>query len=92
MRIKKRLLKKWALYASLKSSRSQKSSNGERFTQVQFLGQRSTDKGTFFHNRRDDRFHKDGYRLYGYALESSFFREQVGARNVTRDKICTTAS
>ena len=41
-----------------KSSRSQKSSNGERFTQIQFLGQRSTDIGTFFLSR-GDRTHKD---------------------------------
>ena len=27
------------------------------------------------------RFHKNGQRLYGYALEHSFLREQVGARN-----------
>ena len=82
MRIKKKASEEKGLYMRVfKSSRSQKSSNGERFTQVQFLGQRSTDKGTFFHNRRDDRNHKDGYRLYGYALEHSFLREQVGARN-----------
>ena len=38
------------------------------------------------------RFHKNGQRIYGYALEHSFLREQVDARIVTRDKICTTAS
>ena len=27
------------------------------------------------------RFHKNGHRIYGYALEHSFLREQVGARN-----------
>lgn len=52
MRIKKKASEEeGALMRVLKSSRSQKSSNGERFTQVQFLGQRSTDKGTFFHIR-----------------------------------------
>ena len=63
MRIKKKASEEGGtLMRVLKSSRSQKSSNGERFAQVQFLGQRSTDKGTFFHNSRDDRNHKDGQR------------------------------